>query len=429
MSSHLAQLTAQEIADLDASDGVADGKIHGIDASKFVHDKSKSTKEGEWELRDGKYYRRDYYASTVERSPAPSPPKAVAPPPPARLPPIVHDDRDRIIAELRREIEELRRLLHDRDSLISELRLRIHHLEIQISQVNIKVETGNSYYVVRSQRGADLLRDYGKISNEILINPMSAPPPVAAVLPTTPVFPPMTTIVPSVTSPFFLGGAFDYSAAFGQVYTPVERSYPAPQVSLQTTQYQTNLQSNLQSNFQSNVQAQAASKSNEYYRVDNEEMRRKIDLLDGVEDGKYNGAEIRVSGSGSQFGGGFAAASGSQFGAGFAATSQTTTSRQQGGQEYYRVSDEAMRRKLDLMDGVEDGKFNNAEIRVGGVSQSGGFSQSATTTRVISGGSSSSRSNEYYRVNDEAMKHKLDMMDGVQDGKLRGAEIRVSGRF
>jgi hypothetical protein len=346
---HLEHLTAQEQYELDAADGVVDGKVHGVDASKFKHDKSKSTKEGEWEFRDGKYYRRDYYASTVEKEkPAPPPPR----PAPA---PVVVDDRDRIIAELRREIAELRRLLGDRDHLISELRIRIQSLEVQITEARLTIVeepivVDNSYYVVRSQRGAALLNAYGKTNIEI--NPYQAP------MPNLPVVPAQSVVHP------YMQGSYYNAHLSGSYYTPVERTMATHVTTMHVAPREAITTSHVS----------VKTSGNEYYRVEDEAMRRKLDLMDGVEDGRLNGADIRVTGH----------SLGSSQAAGRSSTTTTTRVHASvSGNEYYRVEDEATRKRLDMMDGVEDGKLNGAQITVGHV---GGALPKASPPRVTAQG-------------------------------------------
>jgi len=83
-------------------------------------DASKSTAEGEWEMRDGKWFRRDYYSMKKE------PPKEVVKVSCQICPTYVEK-----ITILTRERDELQRLLSDRDRLIAELRARLERYEIE----------------------------------------------------------------------------------------------------------------------------------------------------------------------------------------------------------------------------------------------------------------------------------------------------------
>eukprot|EP01012_Entosiphon_sulcatum_P028708 TRINITY_DN347_c0_g1_i1.p1 TRINITY_DN347_c0_g1~~TRINITY_DN347_c0_g1_i1.p1 ORF type:complete len:756 (-),score=175.22 TRINITY_DN347_c0_g1_i1:248-2494(-) len=80
--------------------------------------------------------------------------------------------------------------------------------------------------------------------------------------------------------------------------------------------------------------------------------------------------------------------------------------------EYYNVPGYDMAHALDAQDGVIDGKFHGAQIRVtgGGGAFSGTVSESAK---------------EYYRANTSAEAARLDALDGVIDGKHHGVEIQV----
>ena len=76
-------------------------------------DASKSTADGEWEMRDGKWYRKDYYAVEAEKKCAQC---------------HIHLQRIQVLI---RERDELQRLLQERDRLIAELRARLEKWEIE----------------------------------------------------------------------------------------------------------------------------------------------------------------------------------------------------------------------------------------------------------------------------------------------------------
>eukprot|EP01006_Ploeotia_vitrea_P015960 TRINITY_DN46364_c0_g1_i1.p1 TRINITY_DN46364_c0_g1~~TRINITY_DN46364_c0_g1_i1.p1 ORF type:complete len:435 (-),score=111.83 TRINITY_DN46364_c0_g1_i1:154-1386(-) len=408
------------MAELDGADGVSDGKFHGVEISDLKHDLGKST-EG-WEQRpDGKWYKRDYYSASKTNT------QQIA----------VTDERDQIIAQLRRELAE-------KDALINELRITINskitiitRLEAERAQFLAKissleqritlltqqqqvvvaapqpvVDQGNSYYVVRSQHGAELLSRYGK--RDIVIDHMRPPlmPP--------PMGPPLMG-----PPPLIVGG-----------FQPVQMEQQAivvqqPAVAVQQVEVK-----------QEPVVA-ASMTQQEYYRVADEEARRKLDMMDGKLDGKLNGTEIQIRGD-AAFGGAAAA--------GFSGATSTTTIQGGGGavgmsqQEYYKVADEEARRRLDMMDGKMDGKFNGTDIQIrgdaafagaggagaagsafgaGGIA--GAFSQASYTISGsgAAGASSMSTQQEYYKVADEEARRRLDMMDGKMDGKFNGTDIQI----
>lgn len=84
-------------------------------------DASKSTAEGEWEMRDGKWYRRDYYSMNKQEKP-----KEVLKVACQVCPTYVEK-----ITILTRERDELKLLLGERDRLIMELRSRLERYEIE----------------------------------------------------------------------------------------------------------------------------------------------------------------------------------------------------------------------------------------------------------------------------------------------------------
>eukprot|EP01006_Ploeotia_vitrea_P008154 TRINITY_DN19256_c0_g1_i1.p1 TRINITY_DN19256_c0_g1~~TRINITY_DN19256_c0_g1_i1.p1 ORF type:complete len:360 (-),score=97.38 TRINITY_DN19256_c0_g1_i1:107-1084(-) len=324
------------MAELDGADGVSDGKFHGVDIADLKHDLGKST-EG-WEQRpDGKWYKRDYYSASKTQA-------QVA----------VSDERDAIIATLRRELAEkdaiiadLRATISAKITIITRLeseRARflaiISQLEQQItvlqSQQQVVVQQpapvvameppGRSYYVVRSQRGADLLAHYGR--NDVVVNP-AAPPMVVGDW-----MPPMMPVMPA-PAPIVVPAEY-----------PVVAAAPA---AVQVTQTE----------IKQEPAVSASMTQQEYYRVADEEARRRLDMMDGKLDGKLHGTDIKLQ-------------EGAAFSAG--ATSTTTTMVSGGAaaggavgltqQEYYRVADEEARRKLDMMDGKMDGKFHGTDIQL-----------------------------------------------------------------
>jgi len=331
-------LTPQEMAELDGADGVSDGKFHGVEIADLKHDLGKST-EG-WEQRpDGKWYKRDYYSASKTQT-------QVA----------VSDERDQIIATLRRELAEkdaiiadlratisakitiITRLESERArflAIISELEQRITVLQSQQTQVVVQQPPpvvameppGRSYYVVRSQRGAELLAQYGR--NDILINP-AAPPMVVGD------FMPMMPVVPQVPPPIVVPAEY-----------PVVAAQPAAVQVTKTEVKQEPVMS-------------ASMTQQEYYRVADEEARRRLDMMDGKMDGKLNGTDIRLDG-GAAFSGAAATSSTTTMVSGGAAAGGAVGLTQQ---EYYRVADEEALRKLDMMDGKMDGKFNGTDIQL-----------------------------------------------------------------
>lgn len=94
-----------------------------------MKDSSKSTSEGEWEMRDGKWYRRDYYAI----KPGEQQKQTVR----VKCPncPVLQEK----IAALTRERDELRRLLQERDRLIAQLKQRIAQLEAESNAKNARI--------------------------------------------------------------------------------------------------------------------------------------------------------------------------------------------------------------------------------------------------------------------------------------------------
>jgi hypothetical protein len=402
-------LTEQELRDLDAADGVIDGKVHGTDLKNFTHDATKSTREGEWEFRDGKYWRRDYYGAAL-------PPKKVEAPREIVREVVKeadHSECRRLIEQKETLIRELHRLLAERDTTISSLKARISSLLMTIEKLEIRITTletelrsyqtvqvvqpapivvnePNSYYVTRSNRGAQLLQAYGK--QDIVV-----------------------------------GGGFGY---YGAGYQPVTGFTPVvPTQQMAYTSHQQFIHQPAQVQMSQvtvsaprtttttvRETAHVHSGQNEYYNVDSEAMRARLDAMDGVIDGKLNGVDIRM-------------------GTGHHGHLHTTTTERviedTHGREYYNVDSEAMRAKLDAMDGVIDGKFNGNEINVrGGGSSSahrGGHHQVHQTTRSQTTLGGASQSREYYRADNSSDAHRLDAMDGVIDGRLHGTDIVTKG--
>jgi len=394
-------LTEQELHDLDAADGVIDGKVHGADLRNFTHDATKSTREGEWEFRDGKYWRRDYYGAAL-------PPKKVEAPVPREIVREVvkeadHSECRRLIEQKETLIRELHRLLAERDTTITTLKARIASLlatiekleirittleteirtytSVQVAPAPIVVQEPNSYYVTRSNRGAALLQAYGK--SDIVVGQYGmyghGYQPVTG----------FTPVVPSVhQQTHFTQAAY---SVLPQTMSQVTVSAP------RTTTHTTVRES-----------AHVRTGENEYYNVSDEAMRARLDAMDGVIDGKLNGVDIRLGG-------------GSHL-------HTTTTERvieDTHGREYYNVDSEAMRAKLDAMDGVIDGKFDGREINVRGSSHGSNHGHRSTTRTTVNGASGSGR--EYYRADSAADAARLDAMDGVIDGRLHGTDIVTKG--
>jgi hypothetical protein len=139
----------------------------------------------------------------------------------------------------------------------------------------------------------------------------------------------------------------------------------------------------------------------QYYRAGTEEERHRLDMLDGVADGRLNGTEIQLKGGAA-----------SSIGGGMSGMTTSTT------REYFRVDDEAARAKLDAMDGVMDGRYGSAEILVRG----------GSTSHIHSSPTAAMKSREYYRAGDASEAARLDALDGVVDGRLQGTDIVTAPR-
>eukprot|EP00667_Euglena_gracilis_P010263 EG_transcript_10435 len=188
---------------------------------------------------------------------------------------------------------------------------------------------------------------------------------------------------------------------------------------------------NLRARLMAKPELHSSTSVKETYKVKSFEIAAKLAVMDGTDDGMYNGLPIEVEGEGlykelvargrrPNFGSG---GGGGSFG-----------SRQGSGPETYKVNSYEMAERLSKMDGTDDGKYNGLPIEVVGQGlftdlrrAAGGFS----TATVVSGGGATGSvgvsGGETYIVTSIDIAATLSKMSGKDDATYKGLPIEVKG--
>jgi hypothetical protein len=184
---------------------------------------------------------------------------------------------------------------------------------------------------------------------------------------------------------------------------------------------------NLRSRLEVKSELHSRTNVTETYKVKTFEMAAKLAVLDGTDDGLYNGLPIEVEGEGLYRD---LVAKGRRPRENVSLTgrpaSQTTTS------ETYKVQSFEMAEKLSKMDGTDDGKYNGLPIEVAGeglytdLVRRGRRSQQQSLTGGTAGISSVTGS-QTYKVSNIEMAAKISKMGGADDGTYKGLPIEVQG--
>lgn len=174
----------------------------------------------------------------------------------------------------------------------------------------------------------------------------------------------------------------------------------------------------------------------ETYKVKTFEMAVKLAVMDGTDDGLYNGLPIEVEGEGLYRD---LVAQGRKAKAEVSLSGHTgsmTTSK-----ETYKVKSFEMAEKLSRMDGTDDGLYNGLPIEIVGEGLykelvAAGRKSTVTSTTTTTGHASTSgavttsstTSQGTYKVSSYEMAEKLSKMDGTDDGLYNGLPIEVAGQ-
>eukprot|EP00668_Euglena_longa_P046220 GGOE01061904.1.p1 GENE.GGOE01061904.1~~GGOE01061904.1.p1 ORF type:complete len:462 (-),score=44.93 GGOE01061904.1:179-1564(-) len=183
---------------------------------------------------------------------------------------------------------------------------------------------------------------------------------------------------------------------------------------------------NLRARLESKTELHSRTNIHETYKVKTFEMAAKLAVMDGTDDGMYNGLPIEVEGEGLYKD---LVAKGRRPRENVSLTgrpsSQTTMT------ETYKVQSFEMAEKLSKMDGTDDGKYNGLPIEVAGEGlytdlvrrgrrSSGGVTSFGAVTGSLTGG-------QTYKVSNLEMAAKISKMGGADDGTYKGLPIEVQG--
>eukprot|EP00667_Euglena_gracilis_P007961 EG_transcript_8056 len=183
----------------------------------------------------------------------------------------------------------------------------------------------------------------------------------------------------------------------------------------------------LRSRLESKTELHSRTNIHETYKVKTFEMAAKLAVMDGTDDGMYNGLPIEVEGEGLYRD---LVAKGRRPRENVSLTgrpsSQTTTS------ETYKVQTFEMAEKLSKMDGTDDGKYNGLPIEVAGEGLytdlvRRGRRSSGGVTSIGGGQVSSVAGGQTYKVSNLEMAAKISKMGGADDGTYKGLPIEVQG--
>eukprot|EP00668_Euglena_longa_P046268 GGOE01061952.1.p1 GENE.GGOE01061952.1~~GGOE01061952.1.p1 ORF type:complete len:482 (+),score=67.67 GGOE01061952.1:78-1448(+) len=167
----------------------------------------------------------------------------------------------------------------------------------------------------------------------------------------------------------------------------------------------------------------------ETYKVKSFELASKLAVMDGTDDGLYNGLPIEVEGLGlyrDLVAKGYKAHITENSSIGGGQITSLTTSK-----ETYKVKSFEMAEKLSKMDGTDDGLYNGLPIEVVGegiyldLKRAG---RVAKPEEVSAARVSSTSSKETYKVSSFELAEKLSRMDGKDDGLYNGVPIEVTGQ-
>eukprot|EP00667_Euglena_gracilis_P005462 EG_transcript_5502 len=191
---------------------------------------------------------------------------------------------------------------------------------------------------------------------------------------------------------------------------------------------------NLRARLTAKPELHSTTNVKETYKVKSFEIAAKLAVMDGTDDGMYNGLPIEVEGEGLYR---ELVAKGRRPKGDVTAFRSLTSSST----ETYKVNSYEMADRLSKMDGTDDGKYNGLPIEVVGqglftdLRRGGGFS-TATISSVGSGsgistsaggGSVGVKGGETYIVTSVDIAATLSKMSGKDDGTYKGLPIEVKG--
>lgn len=187
---------------------------------------------------------------------------------------------------------------------------------------------------------------------------------------------------------------------------------------------------NLRARLEAKQEVHSRTNIHETYKVKTFEMAAKLAVMDGTDDGMYNGLPIEVEGEGLYRD---LVARGRRPRENVSLTgrpaSQTTTS------ETYKVQTFEMAEKLSKADGTDDGKYNGLPIEVAGeglytdLVRKGRRSNQLSIGGQLGGavGIGSTTGAQTYKVSNMEMAAKISKMGGADDGTYKGLPIEVQG--
>jgi hypothetical protein len=188
--------------------------------------------------------------------------------------------------------------------------------------------------------------------------------------------------------------------------------------------------------FEARAETHSRTSVHETYKVKTFEMAAKLALMDGTDDGMYNGLPIEIEGMGlykELKAAGHVSKTTESSGKVTSSTTSTGT---------YKVQNFELAEKLSKMDGTDDGKYNGLPIEVVGLGlysdlvASGyrGSSSASKTTTTTSGYSSpgaslggSTTTSQTYKVANMDIAARLSKMNSSDDGTYKGLPIEVQG--